>query len=371
VTFCTPVTEEAQRLGVDPETWGRVMRIFTETTTVNCESFIGFSAELCRKDMSCILEPDMLFDSVLRFACDKAVADAPRVAMFCSSLLNYDHTDIPNRTRGPWGYGRLANERCNLRVDKAEVIIAVHHCSVVHWCCLAVVLDAPATMYYYDSASGGSTLSNARTAFRTMTAWLRFEWTHQNAPGVLPTFTLVPDAQCPQQTNGIDCGMFVIEFARALIAAPDKRRPDFSVTPRQDMMPRLRVELAIDVLLHSEAVQARRATRERNSMYLDAAEALREAQEEDELEQLEAARAASLAQAEVVRRADPEFDEDLAAAMAASLAEAEAERQEDGGGSSDLDGSSAASFNSKTYDDSDGPGGDSDEQAGPDAIDLT
>ncbi|KAJ1457301.1 hypothetical protein M885DRAFT_562971 [Pelagophyceae sp. CCMP2097] len=43
--------------------------------------------------------------------------------------------------------------------------------------------------------------------------------------------------------------MFVIEFARALIAAPDKRRPDFSVTPRQDMMPRLRVELAIDLRL--------------------------------------------------------------------------------------------------------------------------
>jgi hypothetical protein len=176
---------------------------------------------------------------------------------------------------------------------------------------------------------------------------------------------LVSDAACPQQEGGVDCGVFSIEAAKAIVASPDKHAPVFTVT--QDMMPRVWAELAIDLLLRTDVAQPRAAMLEQHGMYLDTRDARRVAEQRELADQIDAARYASLEQAEVDRRARTVIDDDLAAAIAASLDAAGFERPEaaaaqDGDSDSD-DGVSRASYTSKTYD-SDGPAGDSDDQAG-------
>ena len=65
---------------------------------------------------------------------------------------------------------------------------------------------------------------------------------------------MVANPDCPQQRNGVDCGVFSMECARAVARSENKHQPNF--TTEQTDIPKVRAQLACDILLASEAETA-------------------------------------------------------------------------------------------------------------------
>eukprot|EP00049_Salpingoeca_infusionum_P023673 m.13351 g.13351 ORF g.13351 m.13351 type:complete len:636 (+) comp5936_c0_seq1:181-2088(+) len=133
------------------------------------------------------------------------------------------------------GYAKIRRWTRKRRVLEHKMLLVPVHVSGNHWCCGCVNFQHK-TITYYDSMNCGSPNFHS-----TIRAWLKEESLDKmDKPFDFTGWQDCTDTSCPQQRNGIDCGVFACQFARCLA----EQQPFwFSQKHMQDFRVRMATEL--------------------------------------------------------------------------------------------------------------------------------
>ncbi|MFH4982169.1 hypothetical protein AB6A40_008878 [Gnathostoma spinigerum] len=258
---------------------------------LNCEMlrirFPSISIRVCLSDYLCLADGALLNDTIIDFYLNHIVAhlipdDSPlRIHVFPSlfwyQLTSCDRSFIFEEDFMPDDLSSMAARFACLNhwtdgfdiFENDFLIVPINEAK--HWSLLIVCAPALAfsreslqsCIIILDSQSNVESAS-LRCPSAVISEFLMFEWLRKRAGRKLRTlqpkhFCSVVPQNLPQQTNNVDCGLYILEYANKILLDPPpleslnrgefdfaKRYPDFSVTDKRRDLRRILLALCYE-----------------------------------------------------------------------------------------------------------------------------
>lgn len=148
-----------------------------------------------------------------------------------------------------WGYARVRGWTKSFDAFALDKVIVPVHLGA-HWALIAIDLRKK-RIEYYDSLCDEHDVDIYNARMKHLAKWLRNLWNdrHPNEPPLnISDWAYRVPRNLPLQTNGSDCGVFTIQYARYVIRKQGKEVSDVVFPFTQADIPCLRKRIALDLL---------------------------------------------------------------------------------------------------------------------------